>query len=79
MTTMNFDHDHDHSNNSATTQDGTDNHGGDRDREGYDSGKGYKNDEWGAETTKMDPNNARRVVWALGEFLFFFFMFFCTK
>ena len=48
---MNFDHDHDYGNNSATT----DNHEGDRDREGYNSGKGYENNGWGAETTKTGP------------------------
>ena len=30
---------------------------------------------WGATTTVTGPNDARRVVWALGEF-FFFFVFF---
>jgi hypothetical protein len=71
---MDFDHDHEYGNDSATTQDRTDNHEGDR-----DSGKGYENDGWGAETTKTGPNDVSCVVWALGEFLFFFFVFFCTK
>ena len=31
--------------------------------------------DW-AGTTKTSPNDAKRVVWALGEFLFFFLRFF---
>ena len=27
--------------------------------------------------TKMGPNDARRIVWALGKCFFFSFMFFC--
>ena len=29
-----------------------------------------------ATTTTTGPNNARHVVWALGEFFYFFFVFF---
>ena len=30
---------------------------------------------WKATVTVMGPNDARRVVWALGEFFFFFVLF----
>ena len=42
----------------------------------YGCSEGTERSSGGATTTTMGPNDARRVVWALGEFFLIFFVFF---